>query len=89
MLFGHNSNVEVGPQTYHVQTEDHGPGRPLLETTVYCRGQILHRRTAAYADLLPLTSEREAILKSRLDDQHRTVVQELQGGKLPLGSPPA
>lgn len=86
MLFGHNTNVSVGDLTYHVQTEDRGASRAIIDTTVHCGGRVMHRRTSNYSDLLPLDSDREHALKSRLDDQHRAVLQELRAGTLQLSS---
>src|SRR5467141_2876157 len=87
MLFGHNSNVKAGGTTYHVQTEDRGATNALIDTTVYFRGRVLHRRTNNYFDLLPLNPEREQALKQRLDEQHRAVVEELRSGALHLALP--
>ena len=84
MLFGHNTNLTVAGTVYHVQTEDRGAVLALIDTTVYCRGRVLHRRTGKYADLLPLDGEREQTLKKRVDQQHRTVVEEMRSGALPL-----
>jgi hypothetical protein len=86
MLFGHNSNVRTGDATFHVQTEDRGVAHGLIDTTVYSQGRVLHRRTNNYFDLLPLTPETEKALKSRVDDQHRTVIQEIVTGSLKLHS---
>jgi len=88
MLFGHNTNLTVAGTVYHVQTEDRGPLHALIDTTVYCRGRVLHRRTGKYADLLPLDGEREQALKKRVDQQHRTVVEEMRSGALPLAPGP-
>lgn len=87
MLFGHNSNVETGGTTYHVQTEDRGTTNALIDTTVYFRGRVLHRRTNNYFDLLPLNQAREQALKRRLDEQHRAVIEELRTGTLRLPLP--
>ena len=87
MLFGHNSNVQVGGTSYHVQTEDRGTTNALIDTTVYFHGRVLHRRTNNYFDLLPLNPEREQALKLRLDEQHRAVVEELRSGALVLALP--
>jgi len=87
MLFGHNSNVKAGDTTYHVQTEDRGATNALIDTTVYFRGRVLHRRTNNYFDLLPLTADSEQALKQRLDEQHRAVVEELRTGTLHLALP--
>ena len=91
MIFGHNTNVNLGQTTYHVQTEDAGTTTALIDTTVYCRGRVLHRRTNNYHDLLPLNSDREAALKLRLDEQHRQVLEEIRSGALylPPPAPPA
>lgn len=88
MLFGHNTNVEAGDTVYHVQTEDRGVAHALIDTTVYFRGRVLHRRTNNYFDLLPLDAEREKALKLRVDEQHRTIVEQIQSGALSVALPP-
>ena len=88
MLFGHNTDVKVGETVYHVQTEDRGTANALIDTTVYCRGRVLHRRTNNYFDLLPLDPGREESLKKRIAEQHRTVTEEIRSGALHLVPPP-
>jgi hypothetical protein len=87
MLFGHNSNVTQGDTTYHVQTEDRGVAHAMIDTTVYHRGRVLHRRTNSYFDLLPLDAEHEKQLKQRLDQQHLTALEEIRSGVLQLVPP--
>lgn len=87
MLFGHNTNVAVAGITYHVQTEDRGAAHALIDTTVYFHGRVLHRRTNHYQDLLPLDPKREHALKLRVDEQHRTVVEEIRSGALQIALP--
>jgi hypothetical protein len=88
MLFGHNTNVKAGDTTYHVQTEDRGVAHALIDTTVYFRGRVLHRRTNNYFDLLPLDAAREQALRKRVDEQHRTIVEKIQSGALSFALPP-
>ena len=88
MLFGHNTNVTVDGTVFHVQTEDRGIATAVLDTTVHCRGRVLHRRTSKYQDLLPLDAEREQALKIRLDNQHHAVLEELRTGVLQIAAPP-
>jgi hypothetical protein len=88
MLFGHNTDVKVGDTVYHVQTEDRGTPSALIDTTVYCRGRVLHRRTNNYLDLVPLDGGHEEILRKRIDDQHRAVTEDIRSGALQLNSPP-
>jgi len=84
MAFGHNSNVTLAGATYHVQTEERGPAQALIDTTVYFRGRVLHRRTNSFLDLLPLNAAREQALKLRVEEQHRSVIEELRSGKVVL-----
>jgi hypothetical protein len=84
MPFGHNSSVTIAGDTFHVQTEERGATQALIDTTVYLRGRVLHRRTNSFKDLLPLNADREEALKLRVDKQHRSVVDELRSGKLHL-----
>jgi hypothetical protein len=87
MLFGHNTDVKAGDTVYHVQTEDRGAANALIDTTVYCRGRVLHRRTNNYLDLLPLDPDRENSLRKRIDEQHRAVAEEIRSGALHLVPP--
>jgi hypothetical protein len=89
MIYGHNSNVKVAANTFHVQTEDRGAAHSLIDTTVYFQGRVLHRRTNNYFDLLPLNEDRAQALKMRLDEQHATVMEEIRSGALQLSVPPA
>ncbi|HLZ92792.1 MAG TPA: hypothetical protein VKQ28_13850 [Candidatus Acidoferrum sp.] len=84
MLFGHNSNVKIGENVYHVQTEDRGASHAVIDTMVYQSGRVLLRRANSYADLLPLDGEREEKLKHRVDAQHQGVLEELRSGALKL-----
>ena len=88
MLFGHNTNVTLDGTVFHVQTEDRGVNSAALDTTVHCRGRVLHRRTNKYHDLLPLDEEKEKALKTRLDEQHFGIVEELKSGALKVEAPP-
>jgi len=88
MLFGHNTNVTLDGTVFHVQTEDRGVNSATIDTTVHCRGRVLHRRTNKYHDLLPLDAEKEKTLKTRIDEQHFGIVDELKSGALKVEAPP-
>ncbi|MBZ5701123.1 MAG: hypothetical protein LAN84_04690 [Acidobacteriia bacterium] len=86
MPIGHNSNAVFAGTTYHVQTEARGVEHPIIDTTVYFKGRVMHRRTNSYEDLLPLTPEHEAILQQRVDAQHLAILEEIRCGALQLGT---
>jgi hypothetical protein len=87
MVFGHNTNLKLGSNTLHVQTEDRGAAHALIDTTVYYQGRVLHRRTNNYHDLLPMNEDNQQALKLRVDEQHRTVLDAIRSGELPLAIP--
>ena len=86
---GFNSNVRLGDALYHVQTEDRGAGHPFIDTTVYAQGQVMHRRTSSYQDLLDSPGADEAALKQRVEQQHHSVLEEMHAGKLKFDWPTA
>src|SRR5205814_8466937 len=89
MLFGDNSNLTIGSDTVHVQTEDRCASLAFIDISVHWKGCVRHRRTNNYLDLLPLDAEREATVKARLDEQHRAVIDEIRSGALKLTFPAA
>ena len=88
MSLGFNSNVTVGDLVYHVQTEDRGLNRCLIDTVVLFHGRVLHRRSASYRDLLAHGAADPHLLEARVQRQHRDVLEALQVGRLPLEALP-
>ncbi len=84
MVLGFNSDVPVGDTVYHVQTEDRGIARPFIDTVVYARGRVVHRRTSSYEDLLGSGELSEPAVQHRVEQQHRAVIEELRAGVLQL-----
>lgn len=82
MIFGFNTDLRVGDSVYHVQTEDRGPGNPVIDTTVYSRGRILHRRVSDYKELIATLEFAPERLRERLEAQHRAIIEELRAGTL-------
>jgi hypothetical protein len=87
MVFGRNTNLKLGDFTFHIQTEDRGESHALIDTVVYYRGRVLYRRANNYFDLLPLDEDRRQALKSRLDEQHRILIEEMRSGALQIKIP--
>jgi hypothetical protein len=49
----------------------------------------MHRRTNNYHDLVPLDADREEALRLRLDEQHRSTLEDIRSGVLYLAPPPS
>lgn len=88
MIFGFNTEVRIANNVFHVQTEDHGAQKHLIETTVYMGGRLVHRRKVSYEELLESPNFSETEVRFRLEDQHRAVIEELRSGALTFEPPP-
>jgi len=82
MSSGFNTDVRVGDQVFHVQTEDRGPHHPVIDTAIYQHGRILHRRTTNYDHLSVSAELGEDALHERVAAQHRAVIEDLRSGAL-------
>ena len=82
MASGFNTDVRVGDNVFHVQTEDRGPNRPIIDTMVYQNGRILHRRTSDYGEFRNSAEFSDEMLRHRVEEQHRVVIEDLRGGPL-------
>jgi len=82
MSSGFNTDIKVGEQVFHVQTEDRGPSHPAIDTLVYQSGRILHRKSSNYEDFAGSPSFTPELLHQRVQDQHRAVIEALRSGAL-------
>ncbi|MEN6524982.1 MAG: hypothetical protein ABFD65_00675 [Candidatus Polarisedimenticolia bacterium] len=80
MARGHNSDVLFDGTVFHVQSEHRGEDEPLVETLVYCGGQILHQERSTLADL-PADAAGAEEAQRRLERQHRDVVRRVRHGE--------
>jgi hypothetical protein len=80
VLTGYNTDVLFEGKTFHVQTEDRGAKNPVIDTLVYCGGQILHQEKRGYADLIEAGGNDVEVAR-RLDRQHRELVRRVRHGE--------
>lgn len=85
MLTGFNTDVRFEGRTYHVQSEDRGLAHPMLESLVYCGGQILHQERSTYGNRLD-EANLEAVVAALLDRQHREIVRRARHGEFALAA---
>ena len=82
MSSGFNTDVKVGEQVFHVQTEDRGPNHPIIDTAVYQNGRILHRRALNYSELAESPFFTPEDLRRHVEEQHRAVIEDVRSGAL-------
>jgi hypothetical protein len=82
MSSGFNTDVQVGQQVFHVQTEDRGPAFSLIDTSVYQKGMVLHRHSSDYQQFAQSPEFSSEALRHRVEEQHRAVIGDLRSGAL-------
>lgn len=86
MNLGFNSKAQIGPDSYDVQTEDHTASH-LIDTLVLNRGRVVYRHSTSYEDLAAAGVTDQAILRARVEKQHRDILEALREGVLSLEKP--
>ena len=79
-MSGLNTEVEHANETYHVQTQDLGPGPNSVETTVYKSGRVLSSRRAYYTAFLK-NSDLPDKIHAVIREEHESVIREIREGK--------
>lgn len=82
MSSGFNTDVRVGDQVFHVQTEDRGPSHPAIDTAVYQNGRVLLRRSSSYQEFASSAAFSPEGVRQRVEEQHRGIIQELRSGTI-------
>src|ERR1700751_5695483 len=82
MKFGFNSKTQVGPEIYDVQTEDRGVSHPFIDTLVLSKGRVVYRHSTSYEDLAASGALDQAILRARVEKQHREILEALRAGAI-------
>jgi hypothetical protein len=82
MSSGFNTDVQVGQQIFHVQTEDRGPAFFLIDTVVYQNGMVLHRYSGDYGAFAKSSELSPELLRERVEEQHRAIIDDLRSGAL-------
>lgn len=82
MLTGYNQDVQAGDELLHVQTEDKGRDKALLETLVYRGGTIIAAKRTSYSAQLSAGTLNDDDLSEMLKKQHQIIVAILKAGKV-------
>lgn len=86
MITGFNTDVDFEGRVFHVQTEDRGQGNPVVETLIYCGGEIIAQRSTSYDDLTQAAEVEDEILQ-RMENQHQAMIRQILNGKFESSGP--
>lgn len=79
-MAGLNSEIEHNDSSFHVQTQDMGPGANHIESTIYKSGRFISSRKAIYTSYLNQPDLPQKIVQM-IEEQHNTIINEIKAGK--------
>jgi hypothetical protein len=81
MITGFNTDVDHQGRLFHVQTEDKGLQNPVVESLIYCGGEIIASRSDSYVELTENGGYAEEDLQRRMEAQHRAMIRDIHNGQ--------
>jgi hypothetical protein len=87
MITGFNTDVDHEGRIFHVQTEDMGRDHPVVQSLIYCGGEIVAKKEGPYEDLLEQGSFSEDVLLQRMEVQHQGMIREIHNGRYDQEAP--
>jgi hypothetical protein len=81
MITGFNTDVQHDGRVYHVQTEDRGLDKALLESLVYVGGTIVAKKSTPYTDQLNKGAT-EDMIGALLKKQHQVIIAAIKAGRI-------
>ena len=89
MVPGLNSNVQRNGAEFHVQSEDLGRSKPILQSLVYYGGEVVTILEYTYEELATSEEFCEEEVRRELSDQHRRMIKEIEAGVFDVVDPAA
>lgn len=87
MITGFNTDVDREGRIFHVQTEDMGQGYPVVQSLIYCGGEIIDKKEIPYGEFLEQQDYSEEMLLRRMELQHQGMIREIHNGRYDQQAP--
>jgi hypothetical protein len=87
MITGFNTDVDHDDRVFHVQTEDKGLDNPIIESLIYCGGEIIDTRQNSYAEVTESEEFSEDTVLEQMETQHQTMIREILNGRFDTQGP--
>ncbi len=82
MEAGLNSDIKVGHQDFHVQTEDWGWDNPFIVTKIFSQGAVIKSFKIPYQELLKSPFPTEQSIRIAIERQHKEILDRLISGHI-------
>lgn len=82
MEAGLNSDIQIGNQEYHIQTEDWGWNSPFIVTKIFSRGAVIKSYKIPYQKALNSIFLSNQSIRTALEKQHKKILDCLISGHI-------
>lgn len=82
MQAGLNSDIQLGDDNFHIQTEDWGWDNPFIVTKIFRQGAVLKSYKTPYQNVLQSPFPTEQNIRRALEKQHQEILDRLVSGHL-------
>ena len=87
MITGFNTDVDHEGRVFHVQTEDKGLDNPVVESLIYCGGEIIASKQNPYEDVTYGEESADQVIQRLMEEQHKGMIRDIQNGKYDKEAP--
>ena len=81
MEAGLNSDIRIGENNYHIQTEDWGWDNPFIVTKVFKQGAVVKSYKIPYQSVLQSPFPSDQSIRIALEKQHNEILDRLVSGQ--------
>ena len=82
MEAGLNSDIQIGEQSFHIQTEDWGWDNPFIVTKIFNQGAVIKSFKVPYQTVLRSPFPSEQSIRQAIETQHREILDRLISGHI-------
>lgn len=76
-----NSDIQLGTNHYHIQTEDWGVASPYIVSRIYKNGAVLKSIKTPYSDIIHAPIWDKNAVETAVKNQHTRILEKLMSAQ--------
>lgn len=76
-----NSDINLGADSFHIQTEDWGISSPYIVSRIYKNGAVLKSIKTPYSEIISAPIWDKGAVETAVQTQHHKIVEQLLSGR--------
>lgn len=81
MEMSRNSDISLGSDSYHIQTEDWGLASPYIVSRIYKNGAVVKSIKTPYTELISAPMWDRTAVEKAVEEQHHQILDLLTSGQ--------